>query len=149
MLKNIQKFNRLIPLQKPPLQENYSTMTYGKIKKNSIAAQKLNTDDNNSHVKRLKNTCYTEHCEKRKCANLCGPLKKIEADGHFTHKPMTGKFSRFISEEDVNGNNDKQYYTKNSDKSKQIDATDVKPGDIKEKLDFVTYVKKHGTKFED
>ena len=50
-------------------------------------------------------------------------MEKRDVLGHNTHKPLKGRFSKFISDVDANGNPDPQYFTKvNKDVSKDASA---------------------------
>ena len=75
------------------------------------------------HVHRIKENCDEQDGEKKVCTNLCSNLANVNTDGHYTHNPLPGKSSRFLSDKDANGQDNAQYFTKNVDKNKKSTGT--------------------------
>src|ERR1700731_725290 len=98
------------------LQKNStSAMSYARncrCKKGSSASKDLAADDSGHHVHRIKENCDEQDGEKKVCTNLCSNLANVNTDGHYTHYPLPGKSSRFLSDKDANGQDNAQYFTK-------------------------------------
>ena len=101
------------------------TTSIVRLKKKSKAADDLATDDTAKHSHALGFVCTEEKCPTTKCPELCAPLKNVYTKGFFTHKPIAGKFVRYISDKDANDKQDTQYYVKNPNKDKQVTAEKV------------------------
>ena len=102
------------------------TITVVKLKKKSNAAKDLATDDTGKHSHAVNNICEKNNCESKQCEKLCDQLKSLDSNGFFTHKPIAGKYCRFICNHDANKQEDAQYFIKNRDKTKQITAAKIK-----------------------
>lgn len=98
------------------------TTTIVRMKKKSNAVQDLAADDTGIHSHALGQVCVKNDCETKACPQLCDNVKKVYTKGFFTHKPIAGKFCRFVSDFDANNKQDTQYYVKNADKSKEVDG---------------------------
>ena len=110
-----------------------------RIKKSAVS--NLANDDNGKHSHVSEEFCVQQDCEKKTCVNLCDTLKDADIKGHNTHKPRIGRFCRFVSETDANGNSTSQYFVPTNNKVKilpQNYTKDVKP-DPKQQ----PYVAKH------
>lgn len=97
-------------LQSRADQNNMATLIAYKFKGN--AAKDLANDGSGKHTHICKETCVQQDCEEKKCTSLCDTLADRNNLGHNTHKPIAGRFSRFISGTDANGNPQNQYFTK-------------------------------------
>lgn len=105
----------------------------------------MSADDNTKHCHKFTQTCDQHNCFEKKCDNLCDNLKTVYSDGFFTHGPVAGKFSKFVSPTDTHGKENSQYFTSNNDKTKQIDGNTfinfVKNKEIKSVPKFDAYSK--------
>lgn len=126
---------------------NYATQEAVKV--NGKAVQELANDGTGKHTHITKQECSAEDCASKKCTALCAIPTKTSFEGHNTHKPPIGRFARVISEEDVNGNQQTQYFVPTNKKieiteqEKQQYGKDIKP-DPKTKK----YVEKYQDKYE-
>lgn len=126
-----------------------------RFKKNSPAAKDLSADNSGNHIHRVTEKCDQSFCEQQKCTNICSVLEEVKTEGHYTHGPHPGKFSRFLSAEDAKGNKKSQYYTKNCDKTKKISGQKAQQyyqnNQIKNDRDMDNYVSKKeiSSKFDD
>ena len=73
----------------------------------------------------MEEVCEKQHCEIQKCPSLCDNLKSVKTKGHYTHNPVSGKSSRHLSDKDANGNDNSQYFTRNSDQNKKATGNDA------------------------
>ena len=96
-------------------QKNMATLVAYKFKGN--AAKDFANDGSGKHAHICKETCVQQDCAKKKCTYLCDTLVDRNTLGHNTHKPIAGRFSKFISDIDANGNPDPQYFTKTNKES--------------------------------
>ena len=96
-----------------------------RFKQNSGVVQKLAADDTGKHPHIVEKLCENNECETKKCPVLCDPLKETKTRGFLTHGPVTGKFSRFLADNDANGKPGNQYFTENHDKSKKANAQET------------------------
>lgn len=110
------------PLRPRVDQNNMSTLVAYKFK--GKAAKDLANDSSGKHVHVCKETCVENNCEEMKCDTLCNTFEKRDVLGHNTHKPFKGRFSKFISDLDANGNADPQYFTK-TNKEVSKDASEL------------------------
>lgn len=123
------------------------TTSIVKFKKKSNAINELASDDTGIHSHAVNNICIKTECELQRCSQLCDQLKRIDNKGFFTHKPIAGKYCRFVLDHDANNNKDTQYYIKNKDRSKTIDANKAQQyyqnKDIKNDLKMQQYITNH------
>ena len=70
-----------------------------------------------SHTHIGAQKCILNDCDIKDCSTLCDLPNGLGIDGHNTHKPPIGRFARFISEEDTNGNKKAQYFVPVNKKS--------------------------------
>lgn len=131
---------------------NYQNLNYVSNRKATTSVVKLQkqakplaADDTGIHTHAVKEVCEQTNCENKKCITLCNTLKRLDIKGHFTHRPVSGKFCRFISNKDAKNLDQAQYYIKNADKSKQVDAATAQNyyqnGDIKPNANMQNYLK--------
>lgn len=95
---------------------NMSTLAAKKYTK--AAAKDLANDGKGNHTHVEKEICVKVDCENTQCQTLCDTLKETAPKGHNTHKPPIGRFCRFISETDANGNPQAQYFVPTNEKRK-------------------------------
>lgn len=86
----------------------------------TTVVENLATDDSGKHSHALGQVCIKSDCETKKCPLLCDTVQRVYTKGFFTHKPIAGKFTRFVNDIDADQKQDIQYYVKNSDKTKTI-----------------------------
>ena len=101
---------------------NMATLVACKLKKQ--AAKDLANDGTGKHTHIYKDVCVQNDCEEKKCSSPCDTLLKRRFLGHNTHKPLIGRFSKFIGAVDANGNPDSQYFTRENE-DKTINAATV------------------------
>lgn len=104
----------------PSMSVRGQTTTVVRMKKNSSASNNLAADDKGIHPHVVGQVCTEQDCEKKECLQLCSSFKKLYTKGFFTHKPIAGKFCRFVSDIDSNNKEDTQYFVKNTDKTKEV-----------------------------
>lgn len=133
------------------LTSSYSTKRAVQFKKKSDAAKDLATDDGlNMHTHLVKAECDKSLCRTKKCVELCGKVTSLKTVGFLTHKPVAGKYAKYISDNDANGKNETQYYIKNNDKNKKVDVAKIasyKQNDIKDKPKFDKFITNNEDKF--
>lgn len=138
---NINKLSNIIRASVP--QALYATKVI-RFAKKSTAIKELATDNKGNHPHKITEICIKNDCEKIKCTGLCDTLQKIKTDGYFTHKPIPGKYTRYVSDKDADNKEDTQYYCKNNDKSKEIDAQKavnyIKNNEIKPDTKMTPYI---------
>lgn len=153
----MQRISIIKPVIKHTNQSLLNTMAYStqrgvKYKPKSTAANTLSTDDQTNHTQLAKLSCNNLNCETQKCVTLCSTLTELKTEGHFTHKPIVGKYVRCVSDKDANGKDEAQYFVKNKDETKKADAialNSFKPNKIKHNKKFDTFIKDNQDKFDD
>ena len=121
-------------------QSNMATLVACKLHKQ--AAKDLANDGTGKHTHVYQDVCVQSDCEEKKCSSACDTLLKRRFLGHNTHKPLIGRFSKFIGDVDANGNPDSQYFTRENE-DKTINAATVnqyKPNEIKTNAGTTAYV---------
>lgn len=109
---------KLIPVVNQYTGNNMSTRVAIKVK--GKAAQELANDNKGKHTHVAEESCIKTNCETKTCASLCDTSKDFSIRGHNTHKPPIGRFCRFVSETDANGEAKPQYFVSTSAKKKNI-----------------------------
>ena len=139
--------NNLAPKISQSFLLRHKTTSVVKLKKKTDAAKDLAADDTGKHPHLLENSCIKQDCEKKKCTQLCDTLQSSRCKGFFTHKPIAGKFCRFLSDVDSNNQQDTQYFVKNPDQAKTINVTKAQTyyqqQQIKNDSKMDTYLKIH------
>lgn len=106
----------------------------------------LANDGTSKHTHVVEQTCILEDCDTKKCLNLCSSKNTFRILGHNTHKPPVGRLTRFISEQDADGNLKTQYFVPSN---KKIEITEHQHGfQIKTNLKTKSYIDKHSDKYE-
>lgn len=137
-----------VPVQYSPIiNQNYSTRIAFQLK--NKAAKDLANDGTGKHIHVGKQSCTLTDCETKVCAQLCAENKIIAVEGHNTHKPPVGRIARFISDQDVNGQQKTQYFVPTNKKSEFTEEKKQEYGkDIKVNIKTQAYVKQHNDKYE-
>lgn len=80
---------------------------------------------------------------------VCDTLKYVTVNGHNTHKPMIGRFTRFISSIDSNNKENAQYFVKTNDEKKATNQEINNHGkDIKNDSKSTSFVNNNRDKYE-
>ena len=86
----------------------------------------LSSDESGYHIHLVKESCAKEDCSSMTCKSLCeSQIKKTFVKGHFTGHPPIGKFTRFISDTNLNEESKAQYFVKHN-KEVTVDHTNTK-----------------------
>jgi hypothetical protein len=123
--------------------------TWRAVKFTGKAKKELSNDNKRSHTHVNKEVCQNDDCTKKKCPNLCEPLKEVTLGGHNTHG-VVGRLQRDISETDALGKKASQYYVPRNDK-KKLSPEDYEKyeKDIKPNSKQQEFIEKHIDKYHD
>lgn len=125
----------------------YSTRVGLKLK--GDVAKNLSNDNQKGHTHAAEETCSFKNCRLSNCPGLCGPRDKTYILGHDTHKPPVGRFARYVSDTDTNGDPKDQYHVKTNTKvevdEKQRQAYGKK---IKEDPKKTAYIRQNRDKYD-
>jgi hypothetical protein len=148
MFRNIALCPKIYYVYTNNMTANMSICVSIKIKKNTV--KYLANDGTGKHTHVATEICENLNCEVKKCPTLCENSKQIEIKGHNTHKPPIGRFCRFVSEIDANGNFSTQYFVPTNEK-KSISSSQKASyeNDIKPDSKQQSYIKKHADIYED
>ena len=111
----------------------------------------LSNDNSGKHPHIVKESCESKDCDNKVCSTVCDNNNQFSVLGHNTHKPLIGRFSKFISDYDANGEPDVQYFTK-TNQPKTITGEEKKNLEKLIKNDTEnqkTFVFKHRDKYDD
>lgn len=71
-------------------------------------AKQFVNDGTGKHIPVVKEECVFADCKNKKCSSLCDTEKVSVIKAHNTHKPIIGRFTKFISESAANDANGEQ-----------------------------------------
>lgn len=95
-----------------PAQQREMTYIHSIRLKSKDAIKSYANDGTGKHPHVLKQTCVNENCENKQCANPCAEPINQEVYAHLTHAPKVGRYTRYVSNTDANGELKAQYYIK-------------------------------------
>lgn len=113
------------------------------------AAKDHANDGTGSHSHQANQYCIRPNCDKQVCPQLCDQPKELDFKGHNTHKPPVGRFARFISDNDANGNPTKRYFVKTNKSNKMTEQEKQNYGkEVKHDPKMENFIKNHSDKYD-